>query len=386
MTPAPAPILLNYTQAQRRWDRNIFYLLSLVCISQAFQVPAPVLQWLERFTYPVFIFWSSESWWTTSRRYSEFAQLVGSTIGLPLTALLVSLAAFLMLFQVRYTRITLIVLASVQIALLTWILAAVSFETYAPEGWTFYTPYSSEELHEHGLGAWFRYFVCIVYPLVLLFAVMRPASRATDPKTPRPRAAWIWRITATACALFAVPTLFNWCTDATMRWVWMTRAIFGVYFGEGWENSLRGIGELSETFACFSMIPLLIYARLKGPAGRHALLICAALLVVAAIAPLWSLVAYLSDFHVGSGLSVGSLHVFEYPVYLFSKVILALTFPLSLRIALSLADLREILDARSAPTVDSEAAPAAEAPALTSPPYPQSPTPQTPAQSTHSPS
>jgi hypothetical protein len=51
-TLAPAPVLLNYAETRRRWDRNVSYLLTILCTSQLLLIPAPLIYWCYRFAYP----------------------------------------------------------------------------------------------------------------------------------------------------------------------------------------------------------------------------------------------------------------------------------------------------------------------------------------------
>jgi hypothetical protein len=178
------------------------------------------------------------------------------------------------------------------------------------------------------------------YPLVLMMMVVPRRSRR------RPPAGLIWWTTAAALCMAAAPIICKWIDGFPAEWYFSAVRVFSWWFGRSWEASVMGVGDMARSLASLSVIVLVPWIVLRGPRGRPALMISAALLVA------WAgltMIAYMGLLLPQSVMMArwltGTLHgCLEDPASLLASGGIVLAFPLGVRMALSLAEVRARLD------------------------------------------
>lgn len=115
-------------------------------------------------------------------------------------------------------------------------------------------------------------------------------------------------------------------------------------------SSPRASPSCSSSWSC-PTLPLVLYTLCRGPKGRHALLIYAALLLIGAVVPatvfIQSLNRLTSSIHLGDHLSL--IYDIAPAAFALHTLALAAAFPLAIRMALTLSAVRESLDGRHDP-------------------------------------
>jgi hypothetical protein len=182
------------------------------------------------------------------------------------------------------------------------------------------------------------------YPLVLLALVLR--RRAVSGRL---GSGAIWWITAGACMTVAVPVVFAWMDRryGIPMWYQIARQLFSVWFGESVFASILGLAMATASFASVSAFVATVWTICRGVRGRNALLICAALLTVSAGcmvvvlgATVWETRSYLMAGPMSSAWWEQANWVAE----MLRDCAVCMAFPLAVRMALSLAEVRERLD------------------------------------------
>jgi hypothetical protein len=338
-----APNVLQYALQQKHWERGVSWLLGVVCVSQLMLLPLPVIQWASSQLLPGGrrVFAGVPAAWDV-RQVAEFAIDVTA---IPATSLVIALASFLLLMRVAWARRVLAAAAWAQIVLL--VASATARVITAPVfGWTFFTPYLVRLRSSWWLDA-IEQVVTAGFPLLLAVIVLgHAAGDARARRRPWAGAGAIWWATAAGCLLASLPTAFRWLSNFYPRMVSTAKNVFSVYFGTGWDDSVRGIGDAATALACLSVVVLVVYTVCRGPRGRQALLIYAALLLVAAAVPAVSFVRALEHLRLyGRGITWGTiLYDLAPAANALYELSLAVAFPLVVRMALSLSAVRERLD------------------------------------------
>ncbi len=180
------------------------------------------------------------------------------------------------------------------------------------------------------------------YPLILLTRVIEWNYGYLNPARTRT----IWWLTAGACMLIALPTVLNW--TLTHQPIWNDVIVNS----DDWLTTVEAFGVLTGNLVPFGVCGILAWTILGGRAkGRAALMICAAMLMVGAVALEGSqMLSDGFDLWLKLPLSGAALPV-DYAQPFFESLgifIFAVTFPLTVRLALNLPDVRAKLDGMTA--------------------------------------
>jgi hypothetical protein len=154
-------------------------------------------------------------------------------------------------------------------------------------------------------------------------------------------------MTAVAAMLVAWPTIWDWTMRFEGTWTNHVITVFAPAAGRPWWRSILGVGMLAGSVASWSAFLAVAWTLFRGISGRWALMICAALWVVYAVGH--------SGTYLGEGIARGvSEYLAGYSVGARSEVrqIVAqlqrlaglLAFPLAIRVALTLSDVRARLE------------------------------------------
>jgi hypothetical protein len=328
--------VLEYAIQQRRWERGVLWLVGIVCVTQLLTLPAGACELLQTVRW-----WK----WKMGGGYGGWTGDISNGLLMlrPVGSLFTAANAFLVLMGVQWARTALKVCVRWMLLLVFGILIAsavtgrLSTMLEAPD----------EYFENHSLSLLFAigYTILFCYPLVLVSVVL-PRK---DPSQRRLGAWGIWWLSASACLLIAAPTVADWVADPEMNWIKTAQLVFSPIVDSAWWKTFRGVGMISGAAACFSVLPAILWTLYRGSAGRWALMIAACLWVV-----------YAAGFHgtlVPLGIYEDLFWSFPYPVragyvdpgiyttaWSLREFSLWMAFPLAIRVALSLSDVREKLD------------------------------------------
>lgn len=352
------PPVLTYAVEQKRWERGISWLLAIVCISQLMVLPQAASDWanlLRPIPLPHIPVRLGRAWLPpppTALEYlrEQFDFLFSLTV-LPITSLVISAAAFLLLTGMARVRSILFIAAAVQVIVhLVIAVGTISFAFLTdpvshPYGSLSHPFYQRPSILLSGLSS-LDNFVAPAFPVALLTLVL---GHTEDPDRRRgwnASAGMIWWVTAIACLLAAIPTIVRFLQNPVLNWFALSRRVFSILFGEGFLTTLAGIGDLCQLAACFAVLPLVLYTCLRGPRGRSMLLIFAILFMMGAVHPMNYLGEILAHgaMWTPSFLSSPSLSTLEPLLSPMKWIAIALAFPLAVRMALSLSAVRARLD------------------------------------------
>jgi hypothetical protein len=326
--PQAAPVL-GYAIQQQRWERGILWLTCIVFVTQLLTLPAGICN------YALLLSWSFR--WRFLTPTLGIIELCWAA-----ASLVAAITAFLLLLQVRRTHAAFMISALLVVGML---LVRMIF-TIGYYRWSYRW---GGVMSEAGpvLTA-IAEFTLWSYPLVLLAAV----TRRSDGTQRNLRAAAIWWMTAVAALLVAAPAVFHWLSYPQEMWEQCLVQTLAVFIGKDWWQSLTGIGMLAGSLAAFSVIFAIAWTLYRGVSGRWALMICAALWVVFATGTFGTNLG-LELYHprFGSAATVFSLSFFaddlREAALSLSSLAGCMAFPLAIRVALTLSDVRARLEGKS---------------------------------------
>jgi hypothetical protein len=343
-TSADEPVL-SYAHIEKRWGRDVQWLVGIVCVSQVFLLPDAVLTWLGFLDSP----WSvlPRPWgmprppvFLFGLDYTNAVHMYGlKTLEPFISALVAGACAW---YLVRSSGIGVLRFLSAALILL---IGFDHLSLFGEERTTFF-------LVRHGYGMDSMYdlmwpnsqslfaLVLRLYPLLLLMMVLPRRSRK------KPPAGVIWWTTAAALCAAAAPIMSKWTDDFPAEWYYSAVRVFSWWFGRSWEGSVFGVGDMARSLASVSLLVIVPWVVFRGPRGRPALMISAALLAVWACFTMFACMGcVLPRVSVIARLPVSRIREsLEDPASCLASGGIALAFPLAVRMALSLTEVRERLD------------------------------------------
>jgi hypothetical protein len=322
--PVEAP-MLAYANERARWEKGVRWLLWIVC----------GVAWVKCLCAavglnPFLVYWGRWDGATAG----ELAAGIGWA--------LVGSGAFCGLLRIGRMRRWIILIFGIQAVLLS-IVAAIALT--AVDDWRFYTPgrmyvsiYSPMRSFG-GSGVWVvGSAIAALYPLVLT-AILYPRPDGRRP----PAARAIWWMTAGACAAAAAAHTQSWVTQFGAAYEETVIALW-VVSGRGPWSPLIAIGKLAGTFAGFAAYGAIVWTLVRGPRGRAALKICAALLVVYAVGAGGGAVGYELAWLIDAGMGARHKSVIPLMAHAVSVAATWIAFAAGVRVALDLADVRARLE------------------------------------------
>jgi hypothetical protein len=366
---------LRYAATKNRWERGVMWLTGIVCIVQLMGIPEAIILWIRFLLANGVTALAPPAFGLTIVYVNYFLLVVCRMALLPLCQLAIVGLSLRVLARKDGARRGLF-LACLAAALLEmqWGFAPAAWASYSEDQHRrFWTPYTggigenwqtwSFIYRDKAWGYLLGEIVVNCYPLVLLACVIRRQDEAMRRQM---GATGLWIITIAACVLMALPTSIEWITSFPNRYLITTSMVFAIYLDRGVSGSVFGIGIAAGAGACLSIFFAIVYTLFKGPKGRASLMICAALLTVfAAAVPGQAFLTAAFEFARGIMSGRLPLNMFLGPCFSVAMDLTtfaaALAFPLALRMALSLSDVRDKLDGMRQPSQEPGAAPAVPA-------------------------
>jgi hypothetical protein len=321
-----APAVLGYTAQvgqQKRLERGIMWLVGIICAAQLLMLPIGVCYWLVYFPYYHFNF--------SQKYYWDALVALLQTVG----ALVTAVFGLLFLLGIQRARGIFVVGA--------WVICLLSVFHFLIYLWfcRSFLYFTSWQVRD--TVAAFTQMVIWCYPVMLAAIAMK------SPQMKRRYAqGWIlWSITATAAVAVAMQTIVSFSLDLESVWLEHAAAVFAATWDGPWHETPTGIGMIAGAMASCSAIGAVAWSFYRGVSGRWALMICAALWVVFAggvfgtelLREIESLrLRGLRAFPPAMANDLwGSLQAL-------STLAAYLAFPLAIRVALTLSDVRAKLE------------------------------------------
>jgi hypothetical protein len=317
--------VLGYEAIQRkRWERGVLWLTWIVCFTQSLVVLKDLHAWAYVLTH-------APSMWVGEYFWGILALL------LQVSSLAIACCGWLLLFL--GARVRRAFAWCTWFSVLVWLLA-IGYSCFRDDTWMLReTGYNQDS----GIMGFVAITVICWYPTVLLATTIRRPHETQRPLGP----GVIWWTTAVAAMLVAAPIMLPWICDFRGEWMSHAVQVFAVLFDNDARITVAGIGRMTGALASFIAFGAIAWTFYRGAAGRWALMVCAALWLVYAILVhgsrllevIWN---FAHDFLVYRSTRIDFQSVVESVL----ELAIFFAFPLAIRVALTLSDVRARLEGK----------------------------------------
>jgi hypothetical protein len=343
----PQPLsgaVLSYARPPNPRDRAVTWLVWIVFTSQLLMAFWPLSLWIDLVSSrptlaSIPMFESVHLRWL----FEFISRVVGDMTLIPITRLIVAGMAYLILVRVegalapmrRWTWILLGLICS------SCLIRGVAFLEEDPG---FYRNVLFETFPGHTFSNAFTVLFDQLgaiaahgFPLLLLLLMISPGKELRQ----HSRGTQIWWLTAGACLVVALPAAVVWLVDFKPQWMSVAVELAAAFHGEGWISGVVAVADLVRAAGCILVFVALAWAICRGTKPWRVVKIFSSLLVVQAAAfyGLGLLRTTAWQLHIGAPAT----DWLELTIFL-SDFAAALAFPLAVRMALSLAEVRARLD------------------------------------------